>query len=72
MSVVDNVIIQNPDGVLVIDNQKTIVIEDEKFRIYELLRHPKYEPILNALKEGPLTVEELEIKYNEIFNKQAE
>ena len=66
MSVIDNVIQQNPEGVLIIDNQKMIEIEDEKFRIYELLRHPKYEPILNALKEGPLTVEELEVKYNKI------
>jgi hypothetical protein len=66
MSAIDNVIIQKPEGVLVIDNQRMIEIEDEKFRIYELLRHPKYEPILNALKEGPLTVEELEEKYNKI------
>ena len=42
------------------------------FQIFEILEDPKIEPIIIALRDGPLTVRELEEKYNEIVKDRVE
>lgn len=51
--------------------EETVKIIQNKAE-FDILEDSKFEPIIIALREGPLTVRELEEKYNEIIQEKIE
>jgi hypothetical protein len=51
--------------------EKAIVLLDDQ-NAWDLMADSRYEPILVALRQGPLTVRDLEIEYNKLVLKNIE
>lgn len=46
-----------------------MIVRDEE--VYKVLFDPVYEPIIVVLREGPMTIDEITIRYNEYVEKQG-
>ncbi|MHA1187481.1 MAG: hypothetical protein ACTSSK_11520 [Candidatus Heimdallarchaeota archaeon] len=52
-------------------DQKAIVLLDDQ-KAWDIMADSRYEPILVALRKGPLTVRDLEIEYNKLVLKKID
>ena len=54
------------EDIITFKEEAIVVLSEKKF--WDIISDPKYEPIFQALREKPLTVKDLTIKYNQIIN----